>query len=165
MQTLNISLGEAEVDFKTPSTQEAPFRVNNPTCRRARNHGDLLRYWDPAWRTILCDMIGLKHLAVTLIGEKYDDEKYAEPVLKALLELRGLMTFKLVLQGHSKVGSEAARLESLQERSRTLQMILESATNEDDGGKRKAEDLDWGPPPPAPPRKKRRKSERNLYRY
>ncbi|KAJ4297973.1 hypothetical protein N0V90_005872 [Kalmusia sp. IMI 367209] len=164
---LNISLREAVMFWEIPYDQQRPFRVIAPKRRVARNDGDLLRYWDPAWRTILCDMTNLKHLTVTLVGNnsesRFDDHEYTEPVLKPLLELRGLLTFQLRLRGESSLygNSEAARLKSLTERSDTLRMILEKATSERTGTKRKAEDLEWGPPPA----RKRRRKAKNMYRY
>lgn len=140
---LSIRLGEAEA-FRMHEEQTHPFRIKEPRGRRARNDGDLLRYWDPAWRTILCDMHGLKHLTVTLGGYKYDDAEYAEPVLRPLLELRGLSTFKLQLRGWTHNEDEdATRLERLKENSETLRTILKMATRERTGMKRKADEMDW----------------------
>lgn len=148
---LHISLNEAAIDWQTPADQKAPFRKKNLRRRRARNDGDLLCYWDPAWRTILTDMTGLKHVTVSLVGSKYDDAAYAEPVLKPLLELRGLTKFQVRLEGASEAWVDEERLASLKEKSETLRVVMERATSEAGRdkrkaagkGKRKAGDLDW----------------------
>ena len=139
---LSISLDEA-ASLGMPTGQMRPFRVKNPHNPRARNPGNLLRYWDPAWRTILCDMHGLKHLTVTLRGNKYSDADYTEPVLKPLLELRGLITFQFRLEGKLRGANEPARIEMLRENSSALRTILEMATSERTGRKRKADQLEW----------------------
>lgn len=160
---MSISLSQGLVSWQTPMKQTVPFRKEQPRLRLARNDGDLLRYWDPAWRTILCDMTNLKYLVVILIGPKFDDPDYTEPVLKPLLELRGLMTFQFLLHETATIGDEAARLEHLKERSETLRTILERATSGGDGRKKKAGDLDWMTPPPELPAKKKRRKWKRSY--
>jgi hypothetical protein len=159
---LHISLQRAPPDsWRVPANEKVPFRKTRPSRRRARNDCDLLRYWDPAWRTILCGMTGLKHLTVSLFGSMFDDPVHAEMALKPMMELRGLMTFRLRLRGGDS-SEEDARLESLKEKSAMLRVVLEGAASKASGRKRKAEELDWKGPDPT---KKRRQRRRDVYRY
>lgn len=87
-------------------------------------------------------MPGLKHLGVALVGNRFGDAAYAEPVLRPLLELRGLRIFEMNIEawvGNEDMGKE--RLEGLVEGSGTLRTVLGRVTS---GEKRKARELDWG---------------------